>query len=79
DATLAPLSLLDGFGRTVQPGGAARPIAARSFNTTRAAPASPPGYYGTEDARRALNLSTGWTALAPISRWPSGTAERRLD
>ncbi|MGQ3072119.1 MAG: DUF4159 domain-containing protein [Ferrovibrionaceae bacterium] len=79
DATLAPLSLLDGFGRMVQPGGAARPIPARSFNATRAAPASPPGYYGTEDARRALNLSTGWTALTPISRWPSGTAERRLD
>lgn len=79
DAMLAPLSLLDGFGRMVQPGGAARPIPARSFADTRAAPASPPGYYGAEDARRALNLATGWTALTPIGRWPAGTAERRLD
>lgn len=79
DATLAPLSLLDGYGRMVQPGGAARPIAARNFANARPGPASPPGYYGTEDARRALNLSTGWTALNPVGRWPSGTAERRLD
>ncbi len=63
EAPLAPLEILDGFGRLGPAPPAAAPIAANRVEETVASPRHPPGWYGTpgqaEDAawRRALNLS----------------------
>ncbi|TDH58178.1 DUF4159 domain-containing protein, partial [Dankookia rubra] len=63
DAPLAPLEVLDGFGRLGAAPPAAAPVAASAIETTPASPRNPPGWYGTpgQDAanaayRRALNL-----------------------
>ncbi len=58
DATpLAPVSTLDGAGVLGPPPATATPIAARDFATARVSPAHPPGFYGPESGRRALNLA----------------------
>lgn len=74
--SLPPLSLLDGFGRLGTPGGAAQPVQVAELARTVPGPRHPPGYYGTEDARRAINVAQGVTALAPIPNMPSGIALR---
>ena len=67
---LPPLGLLDGFGRLGDPGPAALPIEAGAFAETAAGPRHPPGYYGTDDARRALNATAGLERLTPITALP---------
>ena len=69
---LPPLQTLDGFGRLGSPSGDAVSISAKDFNETRPSPANPPGYYGLDASRRALNLSAGITSLQPIDDLPSG-------
>jgi len=69
---LPPLETLDGFGRLQRAPPAARPIAGKDLPTTPVSPQHPPGFYGTADARRALNLSNGMTKLAPIAELPNG-------
>lgn len=71
-ATLPPLTTLDAFGRLGPPPPAAAALPARAFADARAGPRSPPGFYGRETARRALNLSAGIGALAPIPALPAG-------
>src|SRR6202041_2500329 len=39
-----------------------------------ASPRHPPGFYGTADSRRALNLASGIGALKPIGELPVGVA-----
>jgi len=79
EAPLAPLEILDGFGRLGPAPPAAAPIPANRVEETVASPRHPPGWYGTpgqaEDAawRRALNLSAH---LPPPRRRP-GRAPRR--
>lgn len=63
---LPPRDLLDGFGRIAAPSLTATPIAAGQFAETRAGPAHPPGYYGTEAAQRALNLSASLSDPTPL-------------
>ncbi|MEI6556937.1 MAG: DUF4159 domain-containing protein [Rhodospirillaceae bacterium] len=63
---LAALETLDGLGRPGEPPPTARPIAAAAFAGTIAGPSHPPGFYGTAEARRALNLGAGIAALAPL-------------
>ena len=69
---LPPLELLDGFGRAIKPPPTVGTIDASAFAAARAAPGTPPGYYGTEDSRRALNLSPQAATLAPIRELPAG-------
>ena len=57
EGVLPPLSALDGFGRLQSPPPAATAIQASAFANTGLGPKTPPGYYGNEMARRALNLS----------------------
>ncbi|MBR0653439.1 hypothetical protein GXW78_27600, partial [Roseomonas terrae] len=63
EAPLAPLEILDGFGRLGAPSPAAAPLPANRVEETAASPRHPPGWYGSagraEDAAwgRALNLS----------------------
>jgi hypothetical protein len=69
---LPPVETLDGFGRLQRAPSTARPILGREMATTAASPRHPPGFYGTADARRALNLSTGIKELRPIDHLPQG-------
>jgi len=66
-APLAPAVTLDGFGQQVAPPSAATALPANAVATTPASPRHPPGLYGPENGRRALNLSAHLTApeLAP--------------
>jgi len=70
---LAPLETLDGFGRLQRAPSTVRPIPGREMATTTVSPRHPPGFYGSTDARRALNLSTAITDLRPIEHLPQGT------
>jgi hypothetical protein len=74
EEALPPLQTLDGFGRLQRAPSTARPLAAGEFPTAVASPRHPPGFYGTADARRALNLSAGIPELQPIEGLPPGTA-----
>src|SRR5437660_8172592 len=85
EEALAPIETLDGFGRLQRAPPTARPIPATEIATATASPRHPPGFYGTVDARRALNLSAGISELKPVDGLPSETlretfsAGRELD
>jgi len=72
EAALPPLETLDGYGRLRRASPTAQPIAAKEIATAVASPRHPPGFYGTADARRALNLSSGISELMPIGTLPAG-------
>ncbi|HKS88842.1 MAG TPA: DUF4159 domain-containing protein, partial [Stellaceae bacterium] len=74
EAALPPVETLDGFGRLQHAPPTARPIAGKELATTKVSPQHPPGFYGTIDARRALNLSSGIGELRPIRDLPAGVA-----
>ncbi len=62
---LAPVRLLDGFGRLRAPPAAAAGILAA--DTAKAArPGAPPGFYGSPDAPLALNAVAGSGLLVPL-------------
>ncbi len=72
DAPLPALATLDGFGRLAAPPATALPARPDVFAGSAVGPAHPPGFYGTLQARRALNLSAGLTALVPLDELPTG-------
>jgi hypothetical protein len=72
DAVLPPLSSLDGFGRLQTPTPAALGISGRDFGKVQIGPKYPPGYYGAEFGRRALNLSALVPPPRPVTQLPSG-------
>ncbi len=57
-AVLAPVETLDGYGLLSPPPLAASGLAADKFTATPVSPAHPPGLYGPENGRMALNLAT---------------------
>jgi hypothetical protein len=63
DAVLAPAETLDGFGQPGTPPPAAAGLTERELAHAVASPRHPPGLYGPENGRRALNL--GAAAPAP--------------
>lgn len=71
DATvLAPAETLDGYGLLVPPPQSATGLAANAFATTPVSAAHPPGLYGPESGRQALNLGSALgelTAAPPIA------------
>jgi hypothetical protein len=71
-ASLPPVRVLDGYGRLIPPPPLALPIAGPAFATTVPGPEHPPGFYGTEDNRRALNLGAAVTSLEPFPDLPAG-------
>jgi hypothetical protein len=71
-SVLPPLQTLDGFGRLGAPSTDAISITAKDFVTAKPAPATPPGYYGQDAGRRALNLASAVTSLQPITDLPGG-------
>ena len=74
DAILPPLETLDGFGQLQRAAPSAQAIPAKEIANAAASPRHPPGFYGTPDARRALNLSSGIGELKPIGALPRGVA-----
>ena len=76
---LAPWRTLDGFGRL---GAAARrradPAGRRRPRPSRPARGTPPGFYGDENARSALNLGGRVRRAASRSALPGGVATDRL-
>jgi hypothetical protein len=58
NTVLAPTEALDGFGRLGRPPEAAQGLEAGAFGKTPASPQHPPGLYGPENNRHALNLGT---------------------
>ena len=70
---LAPVETLDGFGRLQRAPPTARPIPGKEMANATASPRHPPGFYGTADARRALNLSAGIPELRSIESLPPDT------
>ncbi len=72
--SLKPLQLLDGLGRLMTPPATAVPIAAADIGETLVSPEHPPGFYGTEESRRALNLGDTVDVLEPIAELPTGVA-----
>jgi hypothetical protein len=75
NAVLPPVSILDGFGRLDSPPPSAAGVAANEIATTPASPRSPPGWYGSESSRRALNLGAGLANFVPVASLPSGAIE----
>jgi len=85
DARLAPVETLDGFGVAGPPQAGAGAIVARDIAGTAVSPRHPPGLYGPENGRRALNLANRLPAPAaapPIAGARveplAGTAPERL-
>lgn len=70
---LPPLEVLDGHGRLTAPPAAAVPLESAAFDDARPGPRTPPGYYGTDRSRRALNLGPAVGTLAPLAL-PEGVA-----
>lgn len=64
---LPPSQILDGFGRLMPAPSSLTPIAARDLRDQLAGPQHPPGFYGPEKGRRALNLGAGLPAVKPIA------------
>ena len=71
---LAPIEVMDGFGRLESPPSTAAPIEGAKFADSVPGPRSPPGYYGREGARQALNLSTSVRELRPLGELPGGVS-----
>jgi len=65
--SLPPVSLLDGFARTVPPTPEVTPVPAADFSRTRATPRHPPGLYGAHDVESALNLTRAGDTLTPLA------------
>src|SRR5690348_11526228 len=72
DTALPPVETLDGFGRLQRAPSSVQTIAAGAFADTVASPSHPPGFYGTPDARRALNLAGAVKRFAAIGELPAG-------
>jgi hypothetical protein len=73
ESALPPVETLDGMGRLERAPASAATIAAGAFRDTVASPSHPPGFYGTPDARRALNLAGAVKRFAPLSELPPGS------
>ncbi len=68
---LAPVEVLDAWGRLTAPSPSAQPVAAADFAETAAGPLHPPGLYGrveggAEAARQALNLASAISDLEAL-------------
>jgi hypothetical protein len=69
---LAPLQVLDGYGRLTAPPPTALPVSPADLATNSIGPHHPPGYYGKTTARRSMNLGAAVPPLAPIGALPPG-------
>ena len=71
---LPPIEVVDGFGRLGPPPAGALAIPGGKFGSTVVSPRHPPGFYGGEGVRRALNLSAGLPEPKPLGAFPAGVS-----
>ena len=84
NAVLPPLVTLDGFGVLGDPPATATAmsaanIAQANIGKAQIGPRSPPGYYGSDTARRALNLAQAIEVFEPLGPMPAGVARAGYD
>src|SRR5579862_5690164 len=72
DKPLPPVETLNGYGVLERASATATTIPAGSFGATIASAKFPPGFYGTEDARQALNLAPAVKTFKPLPPLPPG-------
>jgi hypothetical protein len=72
---LAPAETLDGFGALGRPPPSARGLEASAVPATAPSPIHPPGFYGPESGRRALNVSNNGATLRAMAPIPGATLE----
>jgi len=83
---LSPAETLDGFGLLGTPPQSAVALAADEFGKVEASPKHPPGLYGPENGRRALNLGAATPAPEPapmvsgaqVEQFSTAAPEREL-
>jgi len=86
---LPPVTSLDGFGRFTDPPAAAQPLVTYAETGVlsgtgtgqarlKPGPTQPPGFYGNDTARFALNLADGMKQLSPIGAMPAGVKTLRI-
>ncbi len=63
---LRPHRVLDGFGHFIEPAVTVRPVEASKIETVQISPRTPPGLYGPEGNRRAVNLGTAIAELRTL-------------
>ena len=66
-SSLAPVSILDGFGRPEAPTPDIAPISAREFERIAVSPQHPPGLYGARGVASALNELNTQATLTPLT------------
>jgi hypothetical protein len=64
--SLKPIASLDGFGALLPPPSSAQPIDVQHLAEVQPGPKHPPGFYGEDAKRRAVNLLRPGTHFAPI-------------
>ena len=72
DQPLPPVETLDGYGRLQRAAATAATVPAGGFASIVASAKYPPGFYGTEDARQALNLAPAVKKFAALPELPPG-------
>ncbi len=72
EGALPPLQTLDGFGQLRSPPATVLALDRESLQDGRIGPSHPPGYYGSDSDRRALNLIDGKPSLDRITDLPAG-------
>lgn len=83
-AEIAPFETLDGFGVLGAPPPAATGVSGLEIGTASVSPRHPPGLYGSEAGRRALNLASGTPSLRAMAAVPGastaalGSGERQF-
>ncbi|WP_417517745.1 DUF4159 domain-containing protein [Minwuia sp.] len=70
DRNLAPVRVLDGFGRSTEPGPSVRPVNEAEIANTPVGPRHPPGLYGEPAIARAMNIGARAPELAPLTGLP---------
>jgi hypothetical protein len=76
---LAPAETLDGYGATVPPPQSATGLAANAFAKTPVSAIHPPGLYGPESGRQALNLGSTLGELTAAPPIPGARMEPLTD
>ncbi|MBI4724051.1 MAG: DUF4159 domain-containing protein [Rhodomicrobium sp.] len=66
DTLLKPWRILDGFGRLAEPGERAQAVAALKIDATPVSASNPAGFYGPQNALRAINVMKDGDTLAPL-------------
>jgi len=65
--SLAPISVLDGFGHLTPAPADLLPISARDFSKTEISARHPPGLYGAKGVENALNVMSAHDTLLPLN------------